>query len=275
MKTYALKFVRDVDPIEIALLANAVAWRYFFASTSPTVVQNAFYRQLTHALPAIHWEAGATLLVIAQIIAIALRNRRVKHLVYIVNIGAEIFVNVTMVGLNIVTLLVPLNTGLLVATFYALLSDTIRGSWVKDAVMTPQTNKRQGLQDRIVWSREYPENMIAVVNALCGIQILNPYIHTLDTSPFGQTLLTFIPAEGVWGAFFLFLGICHYVVRHDNDNRRARRVMCAASMGVWTIAWGLTLIADWHSLGTTILPVLIIQSWVAYCRLSPRTIDGS
>lgn len=137
-----------------------------------------------------------------------------------------------------------------------------------------RTAKHMKPLDRVVWGADYPENVVAIVNILCGIQVLNPYVHTLNLAPFGRTLISIIPQEGVWGAFFLFLGICHYVVRNGNDNRRPRRAMCFLSLCVWTIVWALTVIADWRGLGVVILLVLVVNSWVAFRRLSQRKVDG-
>lgn len=134
--------------------------------------------------------------------------------------------------------------------------------------------RKQTPRDRIVWGADYPENVVAIMNILMGLLILNPFVMTLPLAIFGRFLLALIPQEGVWGAFFLALGVLHYVIRARRYNRRLRRVMCAIAMTMWIIIWGITVVTDWRGTGTIILLVMVVNSWVAYQRLTDREIEG-
>lgn len=128
--------------------------------------------------------------------------------------------------------------------------------------------------DRVVWGVDYPENIVSGVNFLAGLWILNPAVKTLPLSIFGSALLRFIPSEGAWGAFLLFIGICHGAIRYQHENRRARRVMCAIAFCIWLSVWVISIITDWRSLGSIILFVLVLNAWVAFRRLAQRRIEG-
>lgn len=130
MRDRFLSFLREVDAIEIALIFNALAWANYFAAP-PSSIPSAFYRQMTDTLTASFWASGAYTLFVLQIVAIISRKHKIRNFMLVIHISAGCFTQVTLYGLAIVTIVVPLNAGLIVATLYALLSRTVRHDTIR------------------------------------------------------------------------------------------------------------------------------------------------
>lgn len=130
MKTKLLNFLREVDPIEVALAFNAFAWANYF-SVPPKGIPNAFYIQMTNTLNASFWSTAGLVILVLQVTAIVSRSHRIRNALLLLNIAAGIFIQVALIGLTVVTIVVPLNAGLLIATVFALLSRTVRHNTVR------------------------------------------------------------------------------------------------------------------------------------------------